>query len=236
MEAVRDRPRSKDWPLIIGISEVPVHYGRAVAETVNARTLVDLNLKKRENPHRFIRRGDELQFSTRRSEHDPDGVDVDGVDTPKTQHGEHVDHVEVVHQIVGELDDRGDQERFSGHQIPSPRGASERRTPSARATDLRDYTRMITILTLGRPATYRCSGQSIYLVQQSKWRAGPVGRRSRRRARAGRPTRHPPTSNPEPRPCPQPGGPRSRRSLHAPTPQRACRATRRLGKKGSRGR
>src|ERR1019366_7763048 len=39
MEAVRDRPRSKDWPLIIGISEVPVHDGRAVAEAVDARTL-----------------------------------------------------------------------------------------------------------------------------------------------------------------------------------------------------
>src|SRR5664280_3230377 len=171
METVRDRPRSKDRPLVIGISEVPVHDGHAVAEAVDARTLIDLNLKELEDPHRFARRGDELQFSTRRGEHDADGVDVDGVDAPTTQHGEHVNHVKVVHQIVGELDDRGDQERFSGHQIPSSRGASQRRTPSAGATDLRDYTRMITILTLGRPATYRCSGQSIYLVQQSKWRA-----------------------------------------------------------------
>lgn len=74
--------------------------------TVQARSLVVLNLKQLEQVCLLVRRAEDAQMAVAVGEEDPGGGGVEKFDTSRRQRGEYVDDVEVAHESVDDLDAR----------------------------------------------------------------------------------------------------------------------------------
>jgi hypothetical protein len=107
-KALIERSWRKVWPSPIGFTQRVVDDGFTVSKTVHAGAFIGLNLKEFEYSHRLAGGSHELQFPPGRGQHHASGVDVDGLDAAIGEDRENVNHVIVVHEIVGEFDERCD--------------------------------------------------------------------------------------------------------------------------------
>ena len=119
----------------VGRGQVDVDHGLAAGETVEAGALVGLQLVELEDPHGLRGRRHDLERTTRRSQHDPGGSDVDDLDAAVNETAEEIDHVEVLDQVVGQFDQGAD------HQVL----VHDRHSQNSESSALRG---------LGRRATY----------------------------------------------------------------------------------
>ena len=62
-EALRKGSWRKQRPAAIGFAECMIRDGEPIAKTVDAGTLIRLNLEQLEYGHRFTRRSHELEFT-----------------------------------------------------------------------------------------------------------------------------------------------------------------------------
>ncbi len=115
VKSVLDRSLRERRPAIIKPGELDIYNGFPAVEAVDARALVGLQLEEFETAHGVTRRGHHLEFPTRCGQHDPRCIDIERLYTTVAQHGQKVDHVEVLYQIVGQFDEGPDEQRFSGH-------------------------------------------------------------------------------------------------------------------------
>src|ERR1700679_2723937 len=115
-ESLGESPGSESWPSPVALAERLVHNRDAISKTVHTWPFVNLNLKELQHPHRFTRRGNELQLTFRRRQHDPGGINVNRLHTAIAEHSKNVDHVVVVDQVICEFYQGCDQKRFSSHR------------------------------------------------------------------------------------------------------------------------
>ena len=107
----------------------------AVAVRVEARTLVVLQLEQLDEAHALARRRDVVERAVAVGEHDAGFRRVDELDATRREPVQELDDVVFVDDRVGELDERGEQILFSGHEVP-PSGVrySERRRGQLQST------------------------------------------------------------------------------------------------------
>jgi hypothetical protein len=116
VESVGHGPLGEPRPALVNREELEVHDWLAADEAVDTGTLVRLELEQLKPSHGIAGRGDHLEFAAGCGEHDSSRIDVEYLDASIAQYGEHVDYVEVIHEVVGHFDQCPNQQSFSGHR------------------------------------------------------------------------------------------------------------------------
>lgn len=115
LEVGLDGPWCELVPAVVGGVAELAEDGYAGEVRLEARSLLGLDLEQLEQAHGVARRSQDPELAVGAGDHEPGGVDVEELDAPVGQHGEQVDHVEVVDEGVGDLHEGLDEDGFSGH-------------------------------------------------------------------------------------------------------------------------
>jgi hypothetical protein len=93
------------WPAVLGVTQGGVHDRLAVPERVQAGPFVHLDLEQLESPDVLVGARHELQVPALVRQQDPDVRVADQLGRAVRDHDEELDHVEVVDQGIGQLDE-----------------------------------------------------------------------------------------------------------------------------------
>ena len=110
---------SEPGPTAVDLIEVDVDHGLPAAVTVRAWTLIRLLLEDLQDAHCVTRRSRASKLAVRRAQHDPRSGHVEDLDATLGDHREEIDHVEIIDQHVGQLDEGTDQKFLLSHRYSS---------------------------------------------------------------------------------------------------------------------